>query len=128
MRLLLDTHAFLWFIEGSSDLSSGARTLIEDQNNQRFLSVASLWEMSIKVSIGKLEIGMTFTELVQRQVYENAIELLEIRSNHLDALVQLPFHHKDPFDRLLIAQSLAESMPIVTRDGAFRDYPATLLW
>lgn len=127
MKLLLDTHTFLWFIEGSSNLSDRARTLIEDQNNQSFLSVASLWQISIKVSIGKLEIGMAFTELVQRQVYENAIEVLEIRPEHLGTLVQLPFHHKDPFDRLLIAQSLSESMPMVTRDSAFRNYSVTLL-
>jgi PIN domain nuclease of toxin-antitoxin system len=128
MRLLLDTHTFLWFIEGSLNLSDVARNLIEDQANQRFLSVASLWEMSIKVSIGKLELGMSFTELVKREVYGNAIELLEIQPEHLDELAKLPFHHKDPVDRLMIAQSLAEDIPIVTKDGAFGSYPATLLW
>ncbi len=128
MRLLLDTHTFLWFIEGSLNLSDVARNLIEDQAIQRFLSVASLWEMSIKVSIGKLELGMTFTELVEREVYGNAIELLEIQPEHLDELAKLPFHHKDPFDRLMIAQSLAEGIPILTKDGAFRSYPVTLLW
>jgi PIN domain nuclease of toxin-antitoxin system len=128
MRLLLDTHTFLWFIEGSLNLSDVARDLIEDQANQRFLSVASLWEMSIKVSIGKLELGMTFTELVKREVYGNAIELLEIQPEHLDELAKLPFHHKDPFDRLMIAQSLAEGIPIVTKDAAFRSYPVSLLW
>lgn len=128
MRLLLDTHAFLWFSEGSSNLSLTARTLIEDENNQSFLSVVSLWEIAIKVGIGKLKIGMTFDEFVQRQVYENAIDLLEIQPKHLDALAQLPFHHKDPFDRLLIAQSLTEPMPVVTRDSAFRDYHVSLIW
>ena len=128
MRLLLDTHTFLWFIEGSLNLSDVARNLIEDQANQRFLSVASLWEMSIKVSIGKLELGMTFTKLVKREVYGNAIELLEIQPEHLDELAKLPFHHKDPFDRLMIAQSLAEGIPIVTKDAAFRSYPVSLLW
>ena len=127
MRLLLDTHTFLWFIEGSLNLSDVARNLIEDQANQRFLSVASLWEMSIKVSIGKLELGITFTELVKREVYGNAIELLEIQPEHLDELAKLPFHHKDPFDRLMIAQSLAEGIPIVTKDAAFGSYPVTLL-
>jgi PIN domain nuclease of toxin-antitoxin system len=83
MKLLLDTHAFLWFIEGNLDLSDLARNLIEDQRNQRFLSVASLWEMSIKVSMGKLELEMAFTELVNREVYGNAIELLEIQPEHL---------------------------------------------
>lgn len=128
MRLFLDTYVFLWFIAGSSDLSNKARTLIEDPNNQRFLSVASLWEMSIKVSIGKLDIGMTFTELMQHEVYGNAIEVLQIQSEHLDALAKLPFHHKDPFDRLIIAQSLAESTPLVSKDGEFGNYSVTLLW
>lgn len=128
MKILLDTHTFLWFIEGSLNLSDVARTLIEDQGNQKLLSIASLWEMSIKVSIGKLELGMSLTELVEREVYGNAVELLEIQPGHLDELAKLSFHHKDPFDRLMIAQSLAERMAIVTRDGAFRNYPVTLLW
>ena len=84
MKFLLDTHTFLWFIEGNLNLSSAARNLIEDRENQRFISVASLWEMSIKVSIGKLELAITFIELVERQVYGNAIELLEIQPGHLD--------------------------------------------
>jgi PIN domain nuclease of toxin-antitoxin system len=128
MRLLLDTHTFLWFIEGNLNLSDAARNLIEDQGNQRFLSIASLWEISIKVSLSKLELRMTLTELVKREVYGNAIELLEIQPEHLDELAKLPFHHKDPFDRLMIAQSLAECVPMVTKDGAFESYPVTLLW
>lgn len=128
MRLLLDTHTFLWFIEGSPNLSRLARTLIEDQGNQRFLSVASLWEVSIKVSISKLTLGMSFTELVEREVYGNAIDLLAIQPKHLEELSKLPFHHKDPFDRLIIAQSLAECMPVVSKDNSFNDYPIILYW
>lgn len=128
MRLMLDTHTFLWFIEGSLNLSDTAKNLVEDQRNQRFLSIASLWEMSIKVSIGKLQLGMTFAELVKQQVYGNAIELLEIRPEHLDKLAQLPFYHKDPFDRLIISQSLVESIPIVTKDSVFESYPVQILW
>lgn len=128
MKLLLDTHTFLWFIEGNLNLSDIARNLIEDQRNQRFLSIGSLWEMSIKVSIGKLELKMAFTELVRREVYGNAIELLKIQPEHLDELAKLPFHHKDPFDRLMIAQSLAENIPVVTKDSAFGSYPVTVLW
>lgn len=128
MKLLLDTHAFLWFIEGNLNLSDMARNLIEDQRNQRLLSVASLWEMSIKISIGKLELGMAFTELVKHEVYGNAIELLEIQPEHLDELAKLPFHHKDPFDRLMIAQGLVENIPVVTKDSAFGSYPLTTLW
>jgi PIN domain nuclease of toxin-antitoxin system len=128
MRLLLDTHAFLWFIEGNLNLSDTARNLIEDEGNQRFLSIASLWEISIKVSTDKLTLGMKFTELVTQQVYSNAIELLEIRPEHLDELAEMPFHHKDPFDRLIIAQSIVESMSVVSKDSAFGSYPVTLLW
>lgn len=128
MKLLLDTHTFLWFIEGSLNLSDTARSLIEDQENQRLLSIASLWEMSIKVSIGKLTLGMSISELIEREVYGNAIELLEIQPEHLNELVALPFHHKDPFDRLMIAQSLAENIPLVTKDSAFERYSVDLLW
>lgn len=128
MRILLDTHTFLWFIEGSPNLSNVARNLIEDQNNQRFLSIASLWEMSIKISRGKLAMGITLTELVQRDVYGNAIDLLAIKIEHLEQLAKLPFHHKDPFDRLIIAQSLAENIPIITKDSLFQNYLTRIIW
>jgi PIN domain nuclease of toxin-antitoxin system len=128
MRLLLDTHAFLWFIQGSQNLSATARNLIEDQGNQKLLSIASLWEISIKVSIGKLDVGMAIAELLSREVYGNGFEVLAIQANHLDELTKLIFHHKDPFDRLIIAQALAERMPVVTKDEAFGRYPVSLLW
>jgi PIN domain nuclease of toxin-antitoxin system len=128
MRLLLDTHAFLWFIQGSQNLSETARNLIEDQENQKLLSIASLWEISIKVSIGKLDVGMTIAELLSREVDGNGFEVLTIQANHLDELTKLVFHHKDPFDRLIIAQALAERMPVVTKDEAFGRYPVSLLW
>jgi PIN domain nuclease of toxin-antitoxin system len=128
MRLLLDTHAFLWFIQGSQNLSKTARNLIEDQGNQKLLSVASLWEMSIKVSSGKLDVGMTIAQLLSREVYGNGFEVFAIQANHLNELTKLVFHHKDPFDRLIIAQALAERMPAVTQDKAFGRYPVSLLW
>lgn len=128
MRLLLDTHAFLWFIQGSQNLSETARNLIEDQENEKLLSIASLWEISIKVSIGKLDVGMALAELLSREVYGNGFEVLAIQANHLDELTKLVFHHKDPFDRLIIAQALAKRMPVVTRDEAFGRYPVSLLW
>ena len=128
MKLLLETHTLLWFIGGSLNLSDTARNAIVDRNNQRFLSIASLWEMSIKVSIRKLKLAMSFTDLVKREVNGNAIELIGVLPEHLDALAKLPFHHKDPFDRLIIAQSLVENMPIITKDTAFLNYPVKLLW
>jgi PIN domain nuclease of toxin-antitoxin system len=128
MKLLLDTHAFLWFIEGNPNLSETARNLIEDEENQRFLSVASLWEMAIKVSMNKLALQTAFTSLVMQQVYGNAIELIEIRPGHLDVLAKMPFHHKDPFDRLILAQSIAENISVISKDSEFKKYPITLLW
>ncbi len=128
MRLLLDTHAFLWFIEGDPNLSSTARSLIEDEGNQRFLSTASLWEMSIKVSIGKLTLTMSFTELLAQHIYGNAVELLSIQAPHLDELTKLPFHHKDPFDRLILAQAITEKMAVISQDDLFENYPVTLRW
>lgn len=128
MKLLLDTHTFLWFIEGNLNLSNTARNLIEDEGNERFLSIASLWEMAMKVSMNKLTLRPTFTELVTQQVYGNAIEVLEIRSEHLNILAKMPFHHKDPFDRLIISQSIAERMAVISKDSEFEKYPVTLFW
>jgi len=128
MKILLATHAFLWFVNGDSNLTETARGLIEDLENQRFLSVASLWEMSIKSSIGKLELSLSFEVLVQREVYGNAISLLAIQPSHLDVLTKLPFHHKDPFDRLIIAQGLTEKMAIITKDNFFDSYSVVRLW
>jgi len=122
VRVVLDTHTFLWFIDGDAALSPYARQLIEDRTNERLLSIASLWEMAIKVSLRRLTLRLSFTDLVTEHVYGNAIELLEIRPNHLDILTTLPFHHKDPFDRMIIAQGQAENIPIVSRDPAFDDY------
>jgi len=128
MKLLLDTHTFIWFIKGNLNLSNTARNLIEDEGNQRFLSIASLWKMAIKVSMNKLTLQAPFTNLVMQQVYGNAIEVLEIRSEHLDVLAKMPFHHKDPFDRLIIAQSIAENIAVISKDSEFGGYPMTLLW
>ncbi|MFM6060543.1 MAG: type II toxin-antitoxin system VapC family toxin [Microcystis aeruginosa] len=128
MKLMLDTHTFLWFIEGNMNLSDNARQLIENKENQRFLSVASLWEMSIKVSIKKLKLALSFPDLVEQEIYGNNIRLLEILPTHLDVLARLPFYHKDPFDRLIISQSIVEEITVVTKDTAFETYPVKLLW
>lgn len=128
MRLLLDTHTFLWFIDGNPKLSSYARQLIEELGNERLLSVASLWEMSIKNSLGKLKLPLPFTKLVTEQVYGNAIELLHIAPEHLDVLQTLPFYHKYPFDRLILAQSLSEDITILSREKAFDDYAIRRFW
>lgn len=122
MRLLLDTHTFLWFIGGDANLSAHARQLIENAENERLVSIASLWEMSIKASIGRLRLNTTFPNMVKDHVKGNAMDLLPIRPEHLEVVRSLPFHHKDPFDRLIIAQSRLENLPILSRDHMFDDY------
>jgi len=128
VKLLLDTHAFLWFIEGSDELSKEAKRQIEDSENVRFLSMASLWEMAIKVSIGKLEVPLPFTRLVREHVEGNAIKHLPVKAEHLDAQRALPFHHHGPLDRLMIAQAQVEDLSVVSKDEAFEKYDIDLLW
>ena len=128
MRMLLDTNSFLWFIAGSDRLSTNAMDIIVDQNNDLFLSIASLWEIAIKASIGKLELLQSFDKLIPDQLNKNDIDTLPIELNHLSELIQLPFHHRDPFDRLIIAQGMIESMPVISSDPAFKMYPVELIW
>jgi PIN domain nuclease of toxin-antitoxin system len=128
MRLLLDTNAFLWFIVGSPRLSQRARIMIEDETNTLYLSVASLWEIAIKISLGKLHLAQPFGTLIPQQLSQNDISLLDITPDHASYVITLPFHHRDPFDRLLIAQAQVEQMPIVGRDPAFDAYPVARLW
>ena len=128
MRVILDTHTFLWFIEGNPKLSGTARNIIETTENDRLLSIASLWEITIKVSLGKLKVPLPFTKLIGEHVHGNAISLLHIAPEHLDILRALPFHHRDPFDRLLIAQSLSENIPLISYDETFDVYGAQRYW
>ena len=128
MKFLLDTHAFLWFIMGSANLSGNARTLIEDPANERLLSVASLWEVAIKASLGKLTLSGPFADLIPSQLTLNGIDLLNIKVDHLSRLTTLPFHHRDPFDRLIAAQALVENLPVVGIDAALDSYGVTRRW
>ena len=128
MRVLLDTHSFLWFIAGDIRLSPTARRLIEDVDNQPLLSMASLWEMAIKLSIGKLHLGRPFETLIPEQMHLNGIQPLPIEMDHVMVVARLPFYHRDPFDRLLIAQAMVEQIPIVSGDPAFDLYPIQRLW
>jgi len=128
MRVLLDTHAFLWFISGSKKLSSVARNMIADLDNEVFLSVASLWEIAIKVSLGKLDLVQPYEELIPEQLQQEEISTLPIELEHLTNMIKLPFHHRDPFDRLIIAQGIVEGLPIVSFDPVFADYPVRIIW
>ena len=128
MKLLLDTHTFLWFINGDPRLSQRAQEWIEDPEHERYLSIASLWEITIKVSLGKLRLPSSITQLIDEHVLGNAIRILPIRPQHLGRLASLPFHHRDPFDRLLIAQGREEEMHLLTRDPEFKAYDVLLEW
>lgn len=128
MKLLLDTHAFLWFFIGDTSLSPAARALIEDEASQKFFSIASLWEIAIKVSIGRMTLSAPFDEIFPDQLTNNGIDLLGITPSHTFALTTLAFHHRDPFDRLLIAQAMIDQMQIVSVDRAFDDYSVTRVW
>lgn len=128
MTVLLDAHAFLWFIVGNPKLSNTARRVIEEQAQIRLLSVASLWEIAIKHSLGRLTLAVPFSQIIPLQLNTNGIGLLGIEFEHLDALVTLPFHHRDPFDRLLIAQAMVARISIVSADPAFDAYPVTRVW
>jgi PIN domain nuclease of toxin-antitoxin system len=128
MKLLLDTHALLWFISNDSQLSVPARQNIENPEHDKFVSAASLWEIAVKLSLGKVKLPRPFCEVFPRQLETNGFELLPISCAQLNQVVALPFHHRDPFDRLLIAQALADDLTLVTRDPDFSKYPAKVLW
>lgn len=128
MRVMLDTHAFLWFIMGSGSLSTNARSLIENPVNDRLLSVVSLWEIAIKTSLGKLTLSTPFSELIPAQLKLSGIDVLNIKLDHLSTLTSLPFHYRDPFDRLLSAQALVEELSLISIDAAFDTYGVTRLW
>lgn len=128
MKLLLDTHALLWFLSGDSRLSESARLAIEDLENTRHFSIATAWEIAIKVSLGKLQLVVPFEELLPGQLQSNRIDLLPLLPAHLQALLDLPYHHRDPFDRMLIAQARVEDAAIVSIDSALDEYGARRLW
>jgi PIN domain nuclease of toxin-antitoxin system len=107
----------MWFVEDNPSLSPHARALIEESTNDVFLSIASVWEMAIKVSLGKLDVSQPFDLFIPNQLLLNDITLLDITVSHSLRVATLPFHHRDPFDRLLIAQSLVEAMPVISNDS-----------
>ncbi|MBW4586913.1 type II toxin-antitoxin system VapC family toxin [Aetokthonos hydrillicola Thurmond2011] len=127
MNLLLDTHIFLWFISDNIKLSDPLKDLIENENNISYLSIASLWEMSIKYNLGKLKLNTSYEAFIEEEIVKSNIKLLNIDLEHLKLNATLAFHHRDPFDRLIIAQSMGESIPIVTADTIFNKYSVTII-
>ena len=128
MRLLIDTHTFLWFAEDSPQLSPTARDLIIEAENEILLSTASAWEIAIKVSTGKLTLAQPFAIFLPDQLRRNDIELLPVSMAHIQHIATLPFHHKDPFDRMIVAQSVVESIPLISIDAVLDSYGVKRLW
>ena len=129
MNFLLDTHAFLWFINEDGALSASATTAIEDPSNAIHLSIASLWEIAIKVRIGKLELPDSFAAFIRKQLELNSrLRLLAISLDHLAVTTYIPLLHRDPFDRLLIAQAISEDLTIITNDATFALYSVERFW
>jgi len=126
--LLLDTHTILWFFWDDPQLSAGAKTLIEHADNRKLVSIASCWEIAIKVGLGKLDLGEPSRSFLSREIARNNFELLSISLDHATMVEGLVPHHRDPFDRLLVAQAMAEGLPLVSADGVFDQYGISRLW
>jgi PIN domain nuclease of toxin-antitoxin system len=127
MTLLVDTHAFLWFMAGDARLSATARRAMEDASAGWCLSAASVWEMAIKSSLGRLTLPAAVAEYVATKVRAGLV-VLPVEWSHAAAIETLPHHHGDPFDRLIVAQAQAEGLHVVTRDAVFRDYGVRVIW
>jgi PIN domain nuclease of toxin-antitoxin system len=128
MKYLLDTHAFLWIIEDNKNLTEKVKHIYLDNSHDMFLSVASIWEMAIKISLGKLTIKGKLNRFIDKQTLENNILLLDISPHHVIPIEKLPFHHRDPFDRLLISQCIQDKMKIISRDTQFDKYSVQRVW
>ncbi len=127
MKYLLDTHSLIWFTEGNPKLPEATKAVIEDIDTEYFVSVASFWEIGIKISLGKLKLDISFVDL-ENWVVNNRITILPIRFDNIIQLSQLPFHHRDPFDRTLIAQALSEQLTVITKEKLFEEYGVMRLW
>jgi PIN domain nuclease of toxin-antitoxin system len=128
LKFLLDTHVLIWWSGESYKISTKVQNLLMDKNNIFFISFVSIWEIQIKSQLGKLELNIPLTQLIQEQQDINQFQLLPISLNHIYFLENLPKHHKDPFDRLLISQSIVEQMPIISIDRLFDLYPVQHIW
>ncbi len=128
MRILLDTHTFLWWVWDAPELSAKARKYIANPDNECLLSLASVWEIAIKSSLGKLKIDRPLDQFIPEQLSANGFKPLEIGFRHIVQVNTMPFHHKDPFDRLLAAQAREEKLLIVSADPIFTQYGIKRIW
>ena len=128
MNLLLDTHVFLWLRNEPERVSKTALDAYQKSENSIFLSLVSIWEIQIKQQLGKLQLAVSLADMVEEQCINNGLEILSIDLKHILEVEQLPFHHKDPFDRLLISQAKIEKLILVSSDSWFAQYNINLLW
>ena len=128
MRGLLDTHTFLWFVLDDPNLSAAARAYTADPNNELYVSPASYWEVAVKVSIKKYELKSPFESFWRKGIDDNGFRIMPIELSHAAAVAAMPFHHRDPFDRMIVAQAMAERIPIVSNDTALDVYGVRRIW
>lgn len=128
MKLLLDTHAFIWWYDDPERLPEKILSACQDTSNILVLSVATAWEMQIKAQIGKLRLDKPLMDIIRRQQEQNQLQIIPITLPVVLALDILPMYHRDPFDRLLIAQAKVDNLLLISNDSQFKQYPVTLLW
>jgi PIN domain nuclease of toxin-antitoxin system len=128
LKAILDTHAFIWWVTNDSRITDNVRQIIADSSNELFLSVASCWEMIIKMQLGKLTLTGNPESFIPEQMLLNSIRGLPIQVSHTLHVYKLPLHHRDPFDRLIISQSQIEKMPVITSDPLFKEYDLKIIW
>lgn len=128
MKLLFDTHTFIWWDSQPNQLSQTALALLQDRSSILLLSVVSIWEMQIKLQVGKLTLNRALVEIIESQTKINQIEVLPVKQDHVLALDSLPLIHKDPFDRLLVAQANLENAALVSGDPIVAQYSVNIIW
>lgn len=128
MRLLLDTHTLIWFDSEPSQLSAVCRSMLADRSNSLILSIASIWEMQVKCQAGRLNLRVPLSRLIDEQSQNNGLEILPIQPQHVYALQKLPDVHRDPFDRIMIAQAIVENLLFVSKDSLVSQYPVQQVW
>ena len=127
MNNLVDTHALIWFLNGDNELTDNAKKAIEEKDAINFISIVSLWEIAIKISIGKLELKIPFAK-ISEQLENNGFQILPVTFEDTLLLSTLPFHHRDPFDRIIISQSFNNKLRIISKDKFFDAYQVSLIW
>lgn len=128
MKILLDAHALLWFVWGHASLIAKAESLMTDPGNELLLSTGTIWEIAIKIGLNKLKLAESYEDFIDRAIIENDLVILGITVKHAAVVASLPFHHRDPFDRLLVAQATVERIPVLSNDSLFDDYGVERLW